>query len=295
MEARLGELAALATAFFWTITAMSFESAGRRVGSLAVNLIRLVLAFGILAVYTGVRRGLPLPVDASAHAWVWLGISGLVGFTLGDLLLFRAFVLIGSRVAMLIYSMVPPLTALFGYLLMGETLVPRQLLGMGLVMGGIVMVVLDRNPAGGGPVRSPAGVLMAIGGAVCQAAGLITGKYGMGSYHPFASNQIRIVFGIAGFCLVMTVLKRWGRVFTALRNREAMTRITLGAFFGPFLGVGFALISLQLTAAGAASTIMAMVPVLIIPPSMILFKERPRPREILGAVVAVSGVALMFL
>ncbi|HDP80896.1 MAG TPA: DMT family transporter [Spirochaetes bacterium] len=294
MESRLGELAALATAFFWTITALSFESAGRRVGSLAVNLIRLMMAFGIIAIYTGLSRGLPLPVDASAHAWLWLGISGLIGFVLGDLLLFRAFVLIGSRVAMLIYSLVPPLTALFGYLLLGETLVSRQFLGMGLVMGGIVLVVLDRRPGAGGAVRSPAGVIMAIGGAVCQAAGLITSKFGMGGYNPFASNHIRIAFGILGFCLVMTALGRWGRVFAAFRDRGAMARIGLGAFFGPFLGVGFALVSLQLTSAGAASTIMATVPVLIIPPSMILFKERPKAREILGALLAVAGVAVMF-
>jgi hypothetical protein len=63
-----GELAALATACCWTVTAMAFESAGRRIGSLPVNFIRLVLALVFLTLYGWITRGHPLPTDASAHA-----------------------------------------------------------------------------------------------------------------------------------------------------------------------------------------------------------------------------------
>jgi len=84
-----GEFAALLTAVFWTVTSMSFESAGKRVGSLAVNLIRLWIALIIYAIYLQVTRGMFLPFDAGAERWIWLGLSGLVGFVIGDLLLFR--------------------------------------------------------------------------------------------------------------------------------------------------------------------------------------------------------------
>ena len=87
-----GEIAALLTAVFWTVTSMSFESAGKKVGSLSVNLIRLVLAFIIYCVLNYFRRGTVLPFDAGAERWAWLALSGLVGFVIGDLLLFQSYV-----------------------------------------------------------------------------------------------------------------------------------------------------------------------------------------------------------
>ena len=125
-----GELAALATAVFWTITAMAFEVASRNIGSLAVNMIRLVLAFIFLSAFNLIARGLIFPVDASVHAWVWLSVSGLIGFVFGDYFLFRAFAIISARIAMLIMTLVPPITAVIGWAILGETmtlLVPDRL------------------------------------------------------------------------------------------------------------------------------------------------------------------------
>ena len=114
-----GELFALLTALCWTVAAMSFEAAGKRVGSLAVNFIRLVLALLFHAIFSLLMRGSLFPLDAPAHAWLWLSLSGLVGFTIGDLLLFRALVVVGARVSMLMMALVPPITALIGWVALG--------------------------------------------------------------------------------------------------------------------------------------------------------------------------------
>ena len=132
-----GEIAALGTAACWTVTSMAFESAGKRIGSMAVNLIRLVMALGFLTVWGAIVRGQALPLDASGHNWLWLSISGLVGFAIGDLCLFRAFVLVGARISMLIMSLVPPITALTGWLLMGEVLSALDWVGMTITIAGV--------------------------------------------------------------------------------------------------------------------------------------------------------------
>jgi drug/metabolite transporter (DMT)-like permease len=292
-----GELAALGTAFFWTITALSFEAAGKRVGSLSLNIIRLVIGFVFLAGFLALLRGTPLPLDATAHHWVWLSISGVVGFTLGDFLLFKGFILIGSRISMLIMALVPPLTALIGWIVMGETLTPANFIGMALVVGGIILVVLERSPDRrqvkfSRPLR---GVLAAFGGAVGQAVGLVLSKYGMDDYDAFAATQIRIIAGTVGFAAVISLMGMWPRVGSALRDKRAMGTMSLGSFFGPFLGVSFSLLAVKYTATGVAATIMSIVPVLIIAPAVVLFKERVTSREIVGAVIAVVGVAVLFL
>jgi drug/metabolite transporter (DMT)-like permease len=374
-----GELAALGTACCWTVTSMSFESAGRRVGSLAVNLIRLVMAAIVLSLFGLITRGMALPTDAGGHAWLWLGISGLAGFCIGDLCLFRAFVLLGSRLAMLVYSLTPLMTALIGWAFLGEQLSLIHWLAMALTISGVAWVVMERVPrrnrpaaaagravsasgaavaggaahaggaarasgaavAGGAAVVGGAahtggaarasgaaraggaahtggathtggavvagrgvpvtghdllkGVFLALGGCLGQSVGLVMSKYGMGSYDAFAATQIRVLAGTAGFVVIFFFIRWWPKVFAALGHGAAMTRIGLGAFFGPFLGVSLSLLAVQHTATGVAATIMSVVPVLIIVPSIVILKDRVTWRAFLGALVAVGGVALLFL
>ena len=292
-----GEFAALLTAFFWTITSLSFESASHRIGSVAVNILRLVIGFAFLSVFTFIRRGFILPVDASQENWIWLTLSGLVGFVFGDLFLFKSYTIIGSRFSMLIMTLVPPLTAFFSFIIIGERLTLFHYLGMTLTFSGIALAIFSRNGKGEklSLKLAPKGILYAFGGAIGQALGLVLSKFGLKGYDPFAATQIRIIAGIFGYTLLVTVLYRWGSVIQATRNRDGMLLTTLGAFFGPFLGVSFSLIAVKYTEAGIASTIMALVPVFIIIPAVVLFKQKVTLTEILGAIVSVAGVALFFL
>lgn len=322
---RIGEFAALGTAVCWTITAMAFESAGKRVGSLPVNLIRLLIAFLFFAVYSLIVRGAPIPTDASGATWIWLSLSGLVGFVVGDLLLFQAFVLIGSRIAMLIYSAVPPLTAILGSIVLGERIGTLGIVGMIITVAGIALVVLRGGQSNGSAVGSRAsavrvpaeresereqtvspgtgirfahpiqGILLALGGALGQAGGLVLSKLGAPVYDPISATQIRGIAGIVGFSVIFLITGRWKRVLAGFRDAPAMARISIGAFFGPFVGVSLGLFAAQRSTTGIASTIMSLVPVLIIAPSVLILKEKVSVREIIGAAVAVGGVSLLFL
>ncbi len=117
----------------------------------------------------------------------------------------------------------------------------------------------------------------------------------MEGYDPFASTQIRIIAGVIGFSIVITGMRRWGNVAAAIRNPPAMKALMLGAFFGPFLGISFSLLSVKHTQAGIASTIMAIVPVLILAPAAWIYKEKITAVEIAGAIISVAGVAFFFI
>lgn len=292
-----GEIAALGTALCWTVTVMSFEAAGRRIGALPVNFIRLLFALVFLTLYSLIFRDMPLPLDAGGHAWLWLALSGIVGFVIGDLCLFRSFILVGGRVAMVIFSLVPPMTAIFGWAVLGEILSVRAWIGMMVTVAGISLVVLTRDK-GDGKVRLShplKGILLAFLGAVGQAAGLVLSKHGMGDFDPFASTQIRILAAAVAFLFVIPVAGMSHRIKSGFLNPGALKFVLLGAFFGPFLGVSLSLLAIKHVQTGIASTIMALVPVFAIAPEVFILKRKVRPIEILGAFVAVGGVALLSL
>jgi drug/metabolite transporter (DMT)-like permease len=296
-QSHIGELAALATAVCWTITAVAFESAGKKVGSLSVNLIRLVIALLLISVFNLFTRGMMLPLDASGSAWFWLSFSGIIGFVIGDLFLFQAFVQIGARISMLIMSTVPPITAITGYILMGERISLLDLAGMVITIGGIALVILTKN-SGEKIVRLThpvKGLIFAFIGALGQAFGLVFSKFGMESYNPIAATQIRVIAAILGFLIVITVSKNWGNLWTALKDSKAMKHISIGSFFGPFIGVSLSLFAVQHAPTGIVSTIMSITPILIIPMSIIILKEKVALREILGAVICLLGVSLLFI
>lgn len=299
MATPVGELAALGTAACWTASSLAFAAAAQRLGSLALNLIRLVIAFGFLTLTCWIRRGLALPVDATPEAWGWLSVSGLVGFVVGDLCLFRALVLIGPRLSMLIMSLAPPVAAALGWAWLGESLNAADLAGMAVTLAGVAWVVIERQPAQAGdePPRRPSlpGVGMAVVGAIGQGLGLVISKVGMGGDDPVAATQIRVLAGIAGYALIFTAIGWWGRFIAALPDRRGLALAALGSFCGPFLGVSLSLLAVQRTHTGVAATLMSITPVLIIPAVMALHRERVSARAALGAAVAVAGVALLWL
>jgi len=280
---------------------MAFESAGKRVGALSLNLIRLLIGLIFLAFYNAIFNDGFIPT-ATGYQWFWLALSGVVGFVLGDMFLFRAFILIGARISMLIMALVPPITALIGWLTLGEVLSGMEFLGMGITILGIVLVLsvkLDIKKGGLGKTLKAGplvlGSLMALGGAVGQAAGLVLSKKGMQDMNAFEATQIRIMVGVVGFILVITLFKRWGQLLGALKDLKAMKFMTLGSFTGTFLGISFSLLAVQHTDTGVAATLIALTPVMIIPSAILLHKERIKIIEIVGALISIGGVALFFL
>ena len=106
---------------------------------------------------------------------------------------------------------------------------------------------------------------------------------------------MRVLAGAVGYALLFFALRWWPNVRTGIRDGKALGFCALGAFFGPFLGVSLSLVAVRETVAGVAASIMALTPVLIIPLVVALRKERVGIGGLIGAVIAVTGVALLFL
>lgn len=290
-----GEWAAMLTAVCWTVSATAFSAAGSRIGSVPVNVFRMIVAMLVFAVIGLFATGSPLPLDVGVAGWLWMLLSGAVGFFFGDLCLFRAFVEIGPRLSLLIMSLAPPLTALFAAVCLGERLSTYECGAMAVTLTGIAWVVTERGGADQARRFTWRGGALAFGGALGQAMGMTAAKFGLATIEsPLDATAIRVLSGTVCFVLFAVVRREGPRLRAAMSDRVAILQVTVGAVVGPVAGVWLVMYALTLIPAGLAQTFAATTPVLIIPVSHFIHRERITARSIVGAIVAFAGVAMLF-
>lgn len=297
----MGELAALFTSFLWSLSSISFSDAGKKVGSVVVNRIRLPYAVILITLANLIITGSVVPVNAGAERWFWLGLSGIMGLAVGDSFLFQAYILIGPRLAMLVMASAPVLSTIFAWIFLKETLAISEIIGIVIAVVGISLVVLDGSTNGNNSVHDKRhyslGLLCAFGGAVGQASGLILAKRGLiGDFPVISGVWIRMMAALITIWL-LTLLMRQGRetVRIVQENPSVLWIIALGAVVGPFLGVWMSLISVRLAPVGIASTLMALTPIFLLPIAKWSFKEQVTMRALLGTFVTMVGIAVIFL
>ena len=306
--AYLGELISIGVAFSWTATALLSEFGSKRLGNLTLNVLRMALALLFSMAMFWVVTGVPLPSGGTMEAYGWLLLSGLVGYVIGDFCLFQCYIIIGSRYGQLFMTLAPLAAAFMAWMTLGQEMTMMSIVAMVVTLFGIGISVLGRGERHKVALKLPLnGVLFAIGAALCQGIGLVLSKIGMDHYEtstmadvpswmiPFSANFFRCIAGIVGFTLLLYFREGFSPLRDALHDRKGLSVATATTIFGPFVGVAFSLMALQYTAAGIASTLMAMTPIIILLPSYWLFHTKITWRAVLGAVISVIGVSLFFL
>jgi drug/metabolite transporter (DMT)-like permease len=292
----VGEVSALLTAVCWSGSALAFSAASLRVGSFRLNVTRLLMA-AVLLLVTIVLAGIDFNLSASQLRN--LALSGIVGLVIGDTFLFKSYEYIGARLGMLIMSFAPAVTALLAYLLIGEVLGWYGAVGMGVTLFGISVVVLDRRETIAGSRRVfVQGIIYAFIAAAGQGGGLVLAKmaFNEGSVNGFVASLIRITSAVVIMLPLVRLAGEYSTVFKIYSSdRRALWLTLLGSFLGPFLGITLSLVAVTYTTVGIAATLMATVPILMLPLIKFLLKESVSWLALAGAVVAVAGVAVLFL
>ncbi len=277
-------------------------------GNLTLNLMRMVITLIFSGIMFWLLTGTPLPAQASNEAYLWMILSGIVGYVIGDFCLFQCYIIIGSKFGQLFMTLAPITAAVMAWLTLGQEIRPTAMLAMLVTLSGIAISVLGRGDHHKLSLKLPLkGVLFAIGAAVCQGVGLVLSKIGMNHYEsslttdlagwmlPFHANFFRCIAGTIGFALLMAFREGFKPLQRGMHDRKGLIAAVATTIFGPFVGVGASLLAVQYTAAGIASTLMALTPIIIILPAWWLFKQPITAKSILGALISVVGVSLFFL
>jgi len=291
-----GEICGLLTAMFWSGSSLVFSAATVRVGSVLVNISRLIFALGFL-----VPVLLVLGCDTALNRaqLVYLGTSGVIGLAVGDSFLFRAYRHIGPRIAMLVMSASPAIAAVLAYVVLDERLPVLGVVGVVVTLTGIAIVVNERRL---GPAHTTeglaSGVLFAFLAAITQGVGLIFAKLAFleGTINGFVATALRISAALLVLLPVMILLGRVTHpVRTFANDRKALGLTLLGSVLGPFLGISASLMAVAYTTVGVSATLMATVPIIMLPMVRIIHNERLTWGAIAGAFVAVGGVVMLLM
>jgi drug/metabolite transporter (DMT)-like permease len=240
----------------------------------------------------------PLPFSAGSSRWIWLSVSGVIGLSLGDAFLFQSLVSVGVRLGTLLLSLAPIFGSIIAWVFFKETLTLLQITGIVLALAGIGWVVLSHEEPPDTPHgHTRRGVTFGILAALGQAVGLVFSKQGMsGEFSPFQANAIRMLAAVIFIWMWSAFDGTAGATYHDLQGKPRVVGLlALGAFVGPVLGVTGSLLAIQNAEIGVASTLMALTPVIILPISYFVFKEKVGWQAILGTALAIAGVAVLFL
>jgi drug/metabolite transporter (DMT)-like permease len=295
-EPQLGQLFAGLTAICWATSATMFEYAGRRIGSVVVNFLRLLIAVLMLGLVCTFTRGRFIPTDMPQHVLVWITISGLLGFFVCDMCLFRAFVLAGARRALLMLSLSPCFAAVLDVLIVNAP-TPQMLLGMAITLAGVMYVISQRSSSHETPHSKRelrTGIALGVCAALFQALGASTADIALrDDYDPLAATFVRASAGTVAFGLLILFTLRTRDVAAGTRDGRAMTALTIGALFGPVIGVTLFLASISRVQPSVTQTILATIPVIMLPIAHFSGRDRITGGAIVGTLIAVTGVIVL--
>jgi drug/metabolite transporter (DMT)-like permease len=292
------ELAALGAAVCWAISPLLSATASNHLGALAFNRLRQISVAVMLAVFV-LASGRMQPTGTLEL--VRILASGAVGIFIGDTLLFLALNRLGPRRSSILFSLNAPLSALLGWLLLGEVLSPQAALGVVVTFCGVLLAILFGKRPGQSHVFENVkgklwiGAAFGLGAAIGQASGSIIARPVMAAgFDPYMASMLRV--GMAACCLTLLM----SLPFEALKPQGAMNwkvaalTVASGVLA---MGVGMTLLLFALSGGktGIVATLSATTPVLILPILWFRTGERPAAGAWAGAALAVAGMALIFL
>jgi len=295
----LGEIAAIGTAISWSACALFFTSASRKIGSFTMSHFRMLFGTILIATAQVVITGELFPVDISLMNWVLLALSGLTGYFLCDACLFQCHVDLGPRLGILIFNFYPFVSAFLAWLFLKEHLSSLAWLGVVVTMSGVIFVLSEKRmkaPHVSGE-HTRRGIILAVMAVIFQGISFTLAKpamMGSEGVEPLTATLVRAIFGGAAFWLVSLFRGKIHVVAKKMAHGRAISMIAMGAIVGPSVGVWLSMVAIKNAPVGIASTLMALMPIAILPMTAIVYKEKITIRAIVGAVIACLGVFILF-
>ncbi|MBK6837747.1 MAG: DMT family transporter [Bacteroidetes bacterium] len=143
-----GILFALLATLSWSFCIFPFTQAARRLGSNSLNHFRLLLAtilIGIISILISPQHFADLFSSPYQQAWIWLGVSGVLGLTIGDYFGFEMYAILGPRLGSVLTTFAPAAALILGTILLDEHISLIGIIGMLITILGVIAISLGKS------------------------------------------------------------------------------------------------------------------------------------------------------
>ena len=310
-------IGAFGTMLFFALTAVFANRSAKLLGSTVANFWRLLLAALILGAWAHFAG-----VGLHGASVGWFFVSGLAGFGVGGVAMFQSLPRLGSSLAMLIVQCGTVLVAAgVEWLWLGARLTPVQIAFALLTLVGVIIGLLPRSLPDVPKSVLRAGVAWAVLSAAGQGIGAVLSRKAFAvaaaaHQHPDpATTAYQRALGGLLVAVVAVLIGRLVRSKTGADELDRPKRVEVNALHqpdssrasvawpwvlanvltGPVLGVTCYQWALSTTPAGIVQPIVATSPLATIPLAAWLEGGWPRPVYYGGALLAVVGVAGLYV
>lgn len=299
----IGEWAALAAALLWTVASMLWGRIHLSAWSLnlcknAIGAVLVALHLLVLMLWFG-GSGFTAPWQS----WGWLALSGLFGLVLGDTLYFRCLQILGPRRALMMATTGPIFSAMLGWVLLRESLIPIALAGIALAVTGVAIVVADRKATleapGLRPGRIRMGIATGILATICQSVGGVFSKLGMRDSEgveictALEATFIRLLLSAVAMFVIVVAKRQLTEIIRQVIAERLWRLIIPATVIGTWLGVWVSLIAFNHSKVALAQTLMSTCPLFAIPIMWIAHRQQVTIRSLIGTLVALIGIGLV--
>jgi len=291
----LGYLFAIITAACWTQNSIIYTFVGKRVGSSTVTHIRLWIAFPAAVIINLIFTGSILPINFSTLSYIFIGSSGVFGFFIADLFIFKAFQHLGARKTMVIMTLSPIFAAVISWIVFTEILSIIQILGIFITIAGVMIVIMVESRKSDEKSR-PIWIIFALTGALTQAIGMILAKAGLSEgIHPISANVVRIGSGLAGLAIYTLIRREFITDFKKMEDKKSLYLLIAAALVGPVFGMLLALYAFSWAPVGIVTTLMQLTPIMLLPIDRFYLKKNIPTGAVWGTMIAVAGAGILFI
>ena len=287
----MGEIAALGAAFVWALSSTIWQRVGQQIPAVVLNLLKGAIALFMLLA-TVLILGTSLP-SVNPHILAMLLISGALGIGIGDTAFFIVLKYLGARRTLLLETLSPPLTALFGLIFLQENLSPIACTGILLTICGVAWVIAERTAETTLPSKHLwQGLAISLLGQTTRAAGVVLSRaaFTQIDIDPLWTAALRLSGGIAVMLCFLNPTNLG--TFQQLKAPKILGGIILAAFLGTYLGIFLQQTALKYAPAGIAQALSSTSPLFILPLA-VLAGEKVSLRAVVGVVAAIGGIALL--
>lgn len=285
----IGIIAALGSAASWAFATVVFDRLGKLIPAAGMTFFKGLFSLVFMLILILCTGGFD---QLSIHDFFFLALSGIIGISIGDTLFFRSLQDLGAKVQVLYFMLGQIVTMLLSFLLLGELLSVEEYIGATILLCGIIIVTIGKQEDHPNKVR---GILGGFASILCFSISSIMVKVSIADVGVPTATFWRMFFSTVSIMFIGFTSKRFVTWYTPLKQVRTLLLFLLNVVVITYGGFLLSMLAIKQITVSLASVLGATEPIFVLLLAFLINHERVSKRELLGAVITISGLLIIIL